>query len=452
MSMSKILKNVDWPRAIFGVATTFAVFLLGGVFASKHWQPYQMFEDGYKAAIELVRQQLRTRHDLVEPVVYAGAGVVYHDDTTAYQGLTLVQGLFPEGVEVRLLDMEGTIVCRWPVRFFEIWPEPKHVLPDTIPATDLNYHTQGMWLLRDGSVIINVSSYGVVKIDRSGEILWTVDRATHHSITPNPDGSFWVPVRSHPEDIPEELELAGIADRSARSLDSYEDRLIRISSSGTVEEEVSVLKGLFDGEFENSLFDAWMIKWSDPTHVNDIEVVTEALANRIVGVDEGDLLVSIRQMHMLAILDRETGAIKWHRSGPWVRQHDPDITDQGIIEVYDNGGEHRKPDQAKGSRIVALDPATDSTWTVYPVSGSSTFYSRIMGTHQPLANGNRLITESMAGRVFEVDESGSIVWDYVMPYDDEYAALIQSAIRYGPDYLSSVDGSCSGVGDMLDGQ
>ena len=172
-------------------------------------------------------------------------------------------------------------------------------------------------------------------------------------------------------------------------------------------------------------------------------MVTPSLARKIAGVQAGDLLVSIRQMHMLAILDQTTGRIKWHHIGPWLRQHDPDITDQGTIEVFDNGTTEFSLDGTPGSSLISLDPATGRTSTLYPLPGQPGFHTEIMGTHQPLADGNRLITESLAGRVFEIDPKGNIVWEYVKSYDDRYAALIASAIRYDDDYLVAADWSCS---------
>ena len=438
--MIEKVRNIDWAKVLFMCGIAFALFLTGGVFATKQLQPYQMFEDGFKAAEELVVQELRTRHELIQPIRYAGDGVLRHDAGAAYSGLTLVETLFPHGAEIQLIDMDGRLVNRWPVSFFDIWPDPTHIPPETIPATHLNYHTQGMWLLPDGSVVFNVANYGTVKMDKCGSVLWTVDRAMHHSITPNPDGSFWILARSDPDAIPDELKLTGVDDSwTDERLVRYEDLLLKIDANGQVLEEISLLKAFFEGEFNYVLHDARLI---DPTHANDIEVVTAALADRLEGVDEGDLLVSVREFHMLVILDQVSGDIKWHQIGPWVRQHDPEITENGIIEVFDNGGEHRPPDQFKGSRIVALDPVTRETQTLYPRPGDETFFSVIMGTHQRLPNGNRLITETTAGRLFEVTSDGRVVWEYVKPYDDTHAGYFPSAIRYAADYFNVTDWSC----------
>jgi hypothetical protein len=443
-------KEINWARVAFFAAITFAIFLTGVVVAKKQLQPYPLLEEGYEAAGAVYLQAIAERHELVEEISYPGDGIV-HSDPGAYDGLTLIQGLFPEGAELRLLDMAGNAVHRWPVRFSEIWPEPSHVPPAAIPATDFNYHTQGMWLLPDGAVVFNVGALGTVKMDKCGNVLWTVDRLTHHSVTPNEDGSFWIPAWAHPDSVPQDLILQGV-DESIPDGDMvrYEDRLLRVSADGVVEQEISVLRSLFDGEFNGDLYDSWTIRSSDPTHVNDIEVVTPELAGKIDGVEAGDLLASIRQMHMLAILDKSDGRIKWHATGTWVRQHDPDITADGIIELFNNGGDHWNSDSFPGSSIVALDATTGDSEVLYPASGSGEFFSRIMGTHQALPNGNRLITESMAGRVFEVDTSGEIVWDYVKPYDETHATVIEGAIRYENHYLSVQDWICTPSGEQAE--
>jgi hypothetical protein len=438
------LKNIDWARVAFLASVAVVIFLAGGVFAKKRMQPYPAIEEGLNAVETVYEQGIRGRPDLLQEIVYAGDGVIRYDAGRASPGLTLIQGIFPEGVELRLLDMSGDVIHRWSVSFFDIWPEPEHVPPAARPATDLNYHTQGMWLLADGAVVFNVGNLGTAKMDKCGAVQWTVNRMTHHSVTANADGSFWIPVRGDPRRVPQDLMLEGVTPETpAESLTRYEDRLLRVGADGAIEKELSVLRALFDGGFTAQLFDTWTIEAEDPTHINDIEVVTPSLADKIQGVRAGDLLVSIRQMHMLAIFDQDTGAIKWHTAGPWVRQHDPDITDDGIIEVYDNAGQHMNSDRFEGSSIMALDAATGETEILYPRAGNERFFSRIMGTHQLLPNGNRLITESTAGRIFEVDANGDIVWEHVTQFDDSHAGLIESAIRYDTDYFSIKDWSCS---------
>jgi hypothetical protein len=437
-------KRLDVARLAFWLAAGFWVFLVGGVFASNELQPYQMFEDGYRAAKILVKERLQTRPTVLIERRYGGDGVTRHDPARAHAGLTLMEGWFARGAELRLVDMAGGVVHRWPADFFKIWPDPQHVFPETnIPVGRFNYHTQGIWLFPDGSVVINFAEVGTVKMDRCGAVQWTIDRMTHHSITPNPDGTFWIPAKGDVRGLPDSLLLPGVSREEL--IDShgwYEDRLLLVGADGRIAREISVLQALFDGGIERELLDVSLFSSLDPTHVNDIEVVTPTLARRIDGIEAGDLLISIRQMHMLAILDEKTGRLKWRHIGPWVRQHDPDITDQGTIEVFDNGTMELVLDRTPGSSLVSLDPATGRTRTLHPLPGQDSFHTEIMGTHQLLANGNRLITESLAGRVFEIDEQGNVVWEYIKPYDESHAALIESATRYDENYFVVQDWSC----------
>jgi hypothetical protein len=53
-----------------------------------------------------------------------------------------------------------------------------------------------------------------------------------------------------------------------------------------------------------------------------------------------------------------------------------------------------------------------------------------------------LITESGAGRVFEVTLSGEVVWEYIVPYNEDYAAVIEDARRFEHEYFSVSDWRC----------
>ncbi|MGD9171703.1 MAG: arylsulfotransferase family protein [Candidatus Thiodiazotropha sp.] len=439
------LRDIDFSKVLFWLSSIFVIFLLGGVFCAKSWQPYLFFKDGYKAVLALIEQQLQCRPVLLLESQHAGAGVVRYIETQAQPGFTLMQGLFPEGIELRLIDMSGNVVHRWSVDFFQLWPNPKHIIPEkNIPVDHFHYHTQGMLAFQDGSVVFNVSEKGAAKLSKCGEVQWTIDRMTHHSITSDPDGSLWIPAKGDVSLVSEELILDRVSrEKLLESYGRYEDRILKISYNGKIEREFSVLQALLEAGMDAELYDALIINSMDPTHVNDIEIVTSALAKKIVGVKEGDLLISIRQMNMLAILDRRTGQIKWHHVGPWIRQHDPDITAQGIIEVFNNN----LPVKAErfhtgGSNIMAFDPYTNDVQIIYPLNNKKVFYTDIMGVQQKLANGNRLITESRAGRVFEIDQQGNTVWEYIEPYDETHSTLIENTIRYDSEYFTVSDWDC----------
>jgi hypothetical protein len=425
------------------VSVLFFVFLLGGAAATFGWQPYQYFEDGLRTAREYLHERRQVRPDLLQPVRYRGEGVTIRREG-ALPGLTEVQGIFAEGVELRLMDLTGRVVHRWDADFDAIWPDPQHVYPPAdIPADRLHYQTHGMALLPDGSAVFNFDGLGTVKLDKCGAVQWTVDRETHHVVTLNDDGSFWIAARTDVRDLEDRVLLMDRAELGlTESGGRYEDLLLHVGPDGRVIDEISVLEGLLDGHFAPQLYDARRISPRDPTHLNDVEVVTPALAGRIPGVEAGDLLVSLRQLHMIAILSRRTGAVVWTHVGPWVRQHDVIITPDGMIDVFNNGDSRLAVDGVVGSSIIRFDPSTGAATTVYPRKGGGHFFTNIMGAQQLLPNGNRLITESMAGRILEVNAAGDVVWEYVKSYDSSHATVLQSARRFPPDYFTVRNWDC----------
>ena len=422
-------------------------FVAGALLGANDLEPARFLSRGLDSTRQLVNEVTQTKPAKLYPIRHTGNGVTVHDSARAQPGLTLVQGVLPGGPQVRVVDMAGHEIHRWKVDLFEIWPDPEHIVPaDNIAKSRFNYHTQGFVALGDGSLVVNISEHGTARLDRCGKVLWTVDRMTHHSVTRTRDGGYWIHAHRPITEVDAALLPAGtdrewIATELAGGWKNFENTILKVSSAGRVEKEFSVLRAIVDARLEDALYDGFAADILDPTHINDIEVVTPALAQRINGVAAGDLLVSVRNMHMLVILDSETGAVNWHQRGPWVRQHDPDIMPDGRIEVYNNRaiGSGRFVDE---SRILRFDPATGESRVLHPLGKEDKFASGIMGTHQRLINGNILITESVAGRVFEATPDGEVVWEYVLAYDAEDAALIEEAARVPEGYFDVKTWSC----------
>lgn len=424
-----------------------AAFLLGGLLSSLDIAPFPTLKKGFKATVALVDELGQDRPSILKPSPYDDTGLTTYEPSRAQPGYTLIQGLLPGGAQIRMIDMDGKEVHRWNLDFFDIWPDPSHVIPAAnLPKSSFNYHTQGFWPLRDGSILANIGDLGSVRLDRCSKPIWTVDRMTHHSVTPTAEGKFWIPAHIPVFDTPKDLFPKGytperIAKRLEGSLKNYNNSILLVDSNGQIEKEFSVLRAVYDADLEHAIYASLQEIAADPTHVNDIEVVTEAFAQHFEDVNAGDLLVSIREMHMLAVLDQDDGRLKWHRMGPWVRQHDPDIMPDGTVEIFNNRSK-AIGDHVEGSQIVSYDPATDETRVLHPAGDKDGFFSWIMGTHQRLDNGNVLITETVAGRIFEATPEGDVVWDYRLAYDNEVASLFEQGMRVPPDYFDDATWSC----------
>ena len=98
--------------------------------------------------------------------------------------------------------------------------------------------------------------------------------------------------------------------------------------------------------------------------------------------------------------------------GSWLAQHDPDLLEDGTILLFDNRGHYGSGGQ---SRIIEIDPETAAITWAYAGTEEQPFDSEVRGAQERLANGNTLITESVAGRIFEVTRDGDVVWDFINP-------------------------------------
>jgi hypothetical protein len=163
-------------------------------------------------------------------------------------------------------------------------------------------------------------------------------------------------------------------------------------------------------------------------------------------------MVSLRNPNLIVVFDPKTGKVLWHQTGPWLRQHDPDFRDDGLISVFDNRGGPDLGDVFGGSRILLVDPVTHETREAYPPKEENRFFSPEQGTQQYLPNGNILIDEAEGGRVLEVTREGRVVWSYLNRYDETRVATLQAAIRYPENYFDAGAGACAKVASLHESQ
>ena len=373
---------------------------------------------------------------------YDGEGVTIHDAERSDSGVTLLSGFFEELPEVRLIRMDGSVIRRWPISYMTLYPNSDHIFPkDEVPASDLNAAVHGMEITPDGSIVFNLDGKGTTKLDRCGNVVWTLARMTHHSIDKSADGTYWIPSRNIVEDPGSALPKFKTPYR--------DDTILRVSPDGEVLSETSVHKilidnGLFALIVANGAFKTEVREY-DALHVNDIEELSAEHAGSFPLFDAGDLVLSLRHLNLVFVVDPDDWRVKWYQSGPWLRQHDADFLPDGTISVYNNNSDDTdRGDILKGSNIMTVDPNAPgrSTQIVFGDKEGQSFFTNTQGKHQLLDNGNTLVAEYFPGRAFEYDRNGDIVWQYLNVYNDEHAAKISGANRYPESYFEVTDWTC----------
>jgi outer membrane protein assembly factor BamB len=133
-------------------------------------------------------------------------------------------------------------------------------------------------------------------------------------------------------------------------------------------------------------------------------------------------------------VDRATGEVTWKWGGAR-HQHSPVEAANGNILVFDNGV-HRS--NVPRSRVVEVERESGKVAWSYEGDPPESFFSWNVSNAEELANGNVLVSEGAAGRVFEVTRDGDVAWEWISPYRGKIAgrtsALLFRAHRYGPEF------------------
>lgn len=439
----------DFSRLAFVASSLALVFAYGVAVGAFNLFPYGLIRAGIDA-IRDVRENWRTDTGLrptlfLEPARYPGQGVTRHDDARMQPGYTLVAEFAQGGNELKLLRADGTVLHRWPVKFSELFPTPDHVQPPTlVPHGEWHTELHDAVVLPDGAVVFNFEGMGLAKLGRCGDVVWTVPRMVHHAISPTADGGFWVASKRY---------VSGQSPYPHVKPPFHDETVMKVSRDGAVEAEYSVLEALLrtaPGAFYGGA--SYAVPNADMIHVNDVEPLDAVHAAAFPQFAEGDLLLSLRGLSMLAMLRPSSGRLVWTRVGAWMRQHDPDFQSNGHITVFSNntleagatpGVSSTVPDPLGATTILDVDPASGDSHVLYGGTPEHPLYSAYRGKHQVLPNGDLLIVESNAGRVIEVTPSGDLVWEYINRYDANDAAVVYQAQRYPESYFTTSDWNCT---------
>ena len=152
----------------------------------------------------------------------------------------------------------------------------------------------------------------------------------------------------------------------------------------------------------------------------------------------------MRNINTIAVIDIESGKVKWALTGMWYAQHQPVFLDNGHILLFDNkGGNNRSYFEFGRSKIIEFHPFTQKVYWEYRGENQKLFFSHYLGYNQRLPNGNTLITESTQGRIFEVTLDKKIVWEYYNPHrtgeNNELIATVMGAQRIERNKLRFLD-------------
>jgi hypothetical protein len=338
-------------------------------------------------------------------------GVARHDAARAQAGLNLVTS--GHGPEAILMDMAGKELHRWRYDYRDIPGAPP--LDGPTQNTFRRAHP-----FPDGSLLAIYGGRGLVKLSRASELVWFYPERAHHDLALTPEGEILTLIR-------EERQIPRVGREPL-----IDDYVVRLTPEGRETQRVSVLDCLLDSRFASYVRDA-PVRRGDMLHTNSLELLDGAHAGVHPAFAAGNVLVCARELDLVAVLDLRRRTALWALRNDWRAPHDPTLTDDGHLLIFDNLGNRGH------SRVLELDPRAGAELWAWRAEPAERFSSLFCGTAARLSGGNTLITESCKGRAFEVTREGDVVWEYVNPHRagarDELIAALFEVLRLPPDYL-----------------
>lgn len=337
-------------------------------------------------------------------------GILVHDRTASYGGYNFyTSGHAPEAI---LMDMEGRVLHTWRYRSWDEWH-------DRTLAGSVNFFWRRAQVFPNGEVLAIYEGLGLIRIDKQSNLIWEFTGAPHHDLDVMEDGSIFVLTRELDKRHPGVFQGEPVV----------EDYVTVLDERGEVIRRVSILEALANSDYSEYL---GLVTEEDIFHTNTLEVLDGRLAARAASFKAGNVLVCLRNIDVVAIIDLDLESVVWAVRGMWRLPHQPTILENGNMMIFDNQGNHGF------SKVIEFDPFTQEIRWAYKGDENNGFRSLAFGSSMRLPNGNTLITESNAGRAFEVTPAHEIVWEFLNPRragkDDELIAVIPEMLRLGPDF------------------
>jgi hypothetical protein len=425
-------------RAIFVFCVAFLSFVAGAFVMLGEVYPAPFFRTAYLAGSALVRQ--RTAFDdpstttLWQEARTAARGVTVYDPEKAHNGYTL----YTSGHDNKafLITMDGAVVHEWFRPYSQVWDASAAVKK---PVPDAQTYFRKAKLFPNGDLLVvydgvgdTPHGYGLVKLDRHSQVVWKYLQRVHHDVDVAPDGTIYT--------LTHEIRTNTYPSHAHLKPPRIDDFLVQLAADGKELCKMSLLDRFIESPYRRMLdLLPWYLAASgDYLHTNTVTYIDTETAQHFAFAQAGQVLLSMREPGVLAVLDPQTERVVWAIRGPWVGQHDPDLLPNGHILLFDNNGYYGVNNQGR-SRVIEFNPHTYEIVWEYTGDHHKPLDSAIRSEQERLPNGNTLITESDGGRLIEVTPNGEIVWEYVNPVSggarDNLIPIVSWGKRIDPQWL-----------------
>ncbi len=329
-----------------------------------------------------------------------------------------------------LIDMKGAVVHTWNIPFRKAWPRPQHVhnfAKARIFLDKCHMFPNGDLLVQFIGLGDTPYGYGIVKIDKNSDVIWTYSQNAHHDFyIDQHNGDIYALIHKMIKKAPPLMH--------GLDFPMLVDFVVRLDQNGKELSRLSVLDAFMNSEYASLLyyekFGKKRANWNH-FHTNSIMKLEPDISAAFPLFKAGQVLISLRNSGILAIIDLNEKKVIWAMKGSWKMQHDAKFLPDGSIAMFDNQGLYYN--NRRYSRALAIDPANGKPLWYYDGIEKKPLYSTFHGRIQPLPNGNLLIVSSVQEYIVEIDKYRKAVWQYNRPVNARGGII--SAERYAKDQV-----------------
>ena len=411
-------------RALFVGSTALvglgAVFAAGAHFEREKYWPYRPVERAFDVlgdAMEFGAFAPKYAVGDAPPDAAREVWKAHVPESELAPGYRAVMGYFRDTADfgVRIHDAAGVEVHRRTLNY---------AVQDPDGPTGGSEAPHAFHFLADGSVLVNTDKGDVLtRYDACGEPVWSRAGAYHHSFAPDPRGGVWT----------------WLGETTA--FDQYQTLVRFDPETGETIETIDLVEDVIEATPEQrAIFTVvpgedieraqGYREVPDTFHPNDLEALSPEMADAFPGLEAGDLLMSFRNIDLVAVLDPTTRRLRWWSHGPWIEQHDPDFQPSGEITVFNNNRKWPR----KTSSIVAINPATSAVRTL-EVDPDHRFYTQYMGKHEILADGTLQVVVPFEGRALEFDPDGRLLLEINNVFGETHNAFLSDYALLPPGFF-----------------
>src|SRR5262245_4866674 len=200
----------------------------------------------------------------------------------------------------------------------KVWKLPEKDIQGREPLPPFGKYIHGFALLKDGSVIYSFDDgVSLQRFDACGGRIWAIAGDFHHAVTLDADEKFaWtLRVERAGERVLHEtvIKVATATGEIVRRI-TMEDIIAANPTLRIFDIREKDRNFVWENENRRNTSEEWL---DDPFHLNDVEPLPAAIADRFEGFEAGDLLMSSRSLNLIFVVDPDTLVVKWWRLGAW---------------------------------------------------------------------------------------------------------------------------------------